>query len=169
MTTLPKGAHDDTYNKGVFIDIFPYDKIKANNINSAIKKVSKAKYKWGIFTTLLYQRNHNVNWKFKVLNFFFKPFSNKTLKKLALNSLTKYSNKKCFFCTNFGGAYTPRKETMSIDYYLPIKSVTFEQYHFNAPNNPHAILSNLYGDYMTPPPIELRTNQTHDYVKIKNQ
>lgn len=37
---------------------------------------------------------------------------------------------------------------------LPLSTIRFEGYKFKAPNNPHAFLKEIYGDYLTIPPIE---------------
>ncbi len=39
---------------------------------------------------------------------------------------------------------------------FPLQTIKFEGYEFLGPANPHNYLTNLYGDYMTPPPPEKR-------------
>ncbi len=51
------------------------------------------------------------------------------------------------------------KERNVKDDYFPVRKVIFEGEEFNCPNNYDVYLSQLYGDYMTIPPIEMQ--QTH--------
>ena len=50
------------------------------------------------------------------------------------------------------------------DSIFPVQRIKFEDAEFNAPANPDAYLTALYGDYMTIPPIEKR--QVHAVLMI---
>lgn len=50
--------------------------------------------------------------------------------------------------------------------FIPCIELDFEDTKFNAPNNYNAYLKRLYGDYMTPPPIEQRTGHMPYFVDL---
>lgn len=51
------------------------------------------------------------------------------------------------------------KVTFSNDWIYPLKPIAFEGIEFLGPNNPDAYLTEYYGDYMTPPPVENRVSE----------
>lgn len=153
---------------GVFIDIFPLDRIKDKNekmldFRSALSKKimilksirnghfkHKNKYKKNIailmrpFTFLLPLKFYN-----KVIDFIY-----------------GYQNSKdCRYVTNFSSQYGWRKQTFPIEVYGEGTYLEFEGHQFMAPAKWEAVLKSLYGDYMKLPPEEKR-NSGHDVVQI---
>lgn len=54
-------------------------------------------------------------------------------------------------CT-IGGAHDYPRETYLAEWLSPPQKIQFEGHLFSAPGNWKAVLANMYGDYMTPPP-----------------
>ena len=54
------------------------------------------------------------------------------------------------------------KRVFSNEWFLESVNVEFEGKFFPAPKGYHEVLTTLYGDYMTPPPVEERES-LHDY------
>ena len=155
-------AHID-YPKGIFIDIFPYDKVKKNNgflfklrgniIRTIIETIL---YKWK--TKKLSQLRR------KGLSLILSIFSNKFLHKIEQYLMTKDNNKDYKYLTSYCGAYTLAKETHINSNLVPTKTGTFEGMTISIPNNYDAFLTQIYGDYRKDPPKEKRVN--HAMVNI---
>ena len=155
-------------NHGIFIDVFPLDKIDLTreekienrvrfaNMVMRLKRIKAGKTKGK--TRIRTLRNQLV----------------KALLKLAPDKLINstidfiygYENKKRLkYVTNFGSQYGWRKQTFPIDVYGEGTYLEFEGHQFMAPAKWEVILKSLYGDYMKLPPEEKR-NSGHDVVHI---
>ena len=149
-------------HKGIFLDIFPLDNLNNNKFLFKIK--------WSILYNIryfcLYYRgvydrsyiNHYLTCKifsifksYKLLN-----FSNWFMK---LNK-----NNKSKYLVSYPGSYTRLKECFERDWFFPAGKIEFEGKMYNCPNNPDALLTHVYGDYMQLPPKEKRV--THLPKKI---
>ena len=62
------------------------------------------------------------------------------------------NNKESNYLTIPTGMHGAKKETYRKDYYFPPKDAVFEDTMLMMPNRIEDILTNFYGDYMTPPP-----------------
>lgn len=51
------------------------------------------------------------------------------------------------------------KVFFTVDSIMPLRNIDFEGEHFLAPNDPDAILTECYGDYMKLPPLDQRVGQ----------
>lgn len=162
------GEGESLFKQGLWVDIFPIDLIKKNNIEEAKKHAQKRQL---IFHILIYISQHRknkkklANLKYELLNKCMMFMSCEKIDKLALNILSKDKIEQSKYCTNYGSQYGIEKQTMLVDFYLPVNKIKFEDELFNAPNNTHAILKNIYGDYMKLPPIEKRQGQHNLYIK----
>ena len=56
-------------------------------------------------------------------------------------------------------------ETLDYDVWFPYSRGVFCGHEVNLPHNPHQYLTEIYGDYMTLPPVEKR--ETHPVVRLK--
>ncbi|MEQ7216568.1 LicD family protein [Enterococcus asini] len=83
------------------------------------------------------------------------------------NLLKKYSYEDSDYVGNHMGAYK-FNETFSKKLYMDIKEYPFENMKFRAPADFDTILSQLYGDYMTPPKDEDK-NKHHTETNIKSK
>ena len=67
---------------------------------------------------------------------------------------------------NYFGAWR-EKEISDYSWFNPLIEVTFEGRKVWIPNNYDAYLTKLYGDYMTPPPIEKRkSHHSHYFIDL---
>ena len=64
---------------------------------------------------------------------------------------------------NFGGIYKER-EIMPAGWYEDCVTIEFEGIPAMAPCEYDKVLTSLYGDYMTPPPVEKRVTHHHTTV-----
>lgn len=109
-----------------------------------------------------------------------RPFLKKILRKLVIklrldrlistswawslydHALKQYKYEDCKTLINFGGAWGI-KEMFSKDVYGKGKSYQFEQFILNGPEDYDKVLTQMYGDYMTPPKD---ANKEHHYLEI---
>jgi hypothetical protein len=63
---------------------------------------------------------------------------------------------KCTEMGAWGGTDGYKKEIFSKEVFFPLKKMEFEGREYSVPNNTHSYLTQIYGDYMQPPPEDQR-------------
>ncbi len=153
-------------NKGIYIDIFPLDYVGDTN---ELKVKIQAKCIKYLGTVILLKRGINLpnasKLRYKLLHIIFKPFSIKILAKIQEKIMSISNKTKPTYLVSFGSHYGYKKETMPIDKYFPLTELEFGDIKFNVPKDYDFVLSKLFGDYMTLPPIELRGG--HHCIEVK--
>ena len=146
------------YEPNIFMDIFILDNLPKNKIKRFI-------YKWRCFAlnqmvqySLVKFENESKLKQFiqqcayyilKIL-----PISPMTIKKRCIKTYKKYKNQDSDELCDF-----PALVLLPIykrNDWLPSKKAKFEDIEVNVPNNPDAILTIIYGDYMKLPPEDKR-------------
>lgn len=157
---------------GVFIDIFPLDRIK--NPNSLTLKLRVAVAAILLRINEIRKGLTNASTQFKtrrnkiikrVLSFL--PISSRFFNRM-VDMLYGFNNKSksATFTTSFACRYGWRKETFPNDVYGEGTQVVFEGKPFNAPEKWDIILKRLYGEaYMDIPPKEKQVSG-HHLIKI---
>lgn len=159
---------DYNMHHGIFIDIFPLDKIRDKNEKKLDFRVNCVKRVLGLRTIRNWNNKHTNNYK-RVVAKIIRPFT--LLLPLSFyNGLIDYiygyqNVEDCSYVTNFSSQYGWRKQTFPIDVYGEGTYLEFEGHKFMAPAKWEVILKSLYGDYMKLPPEEKR-NSGHDVVHI---
>jgi lipopolysaccharide cholinephosphotransferase len=165
-----KVIHEDTlvieefynYNTGVYIDIFPVDGLptEAQERAAHYEKMAQTRK----FHSLAYR--HKTHWdnplkniRMKILIQLIHLYGDHRILKQIDTLAKSFDYEKCdtvgIIVWGYGGREACLKEAMSSSMELP-----FEGLSLKAPQNTHAWLKQVYGDYMTPPPVEKRTS-TH--------
>lgn len=152
-------------HQGIWIDIFPIDFVKTDDISKIKKQLNKTKiwqtamdFSSGIiqlnsvkskilFTLLCKMKKHNLV---------------KTKEKIMQG--TPKDSAKCLF--DYNGIYSFEKFIFPIDYFSSQSEYEFEGEIFTGPKNYDLLLSQFYGDYMTLPPIEKRVSE-HGIIKCE--
>lgn len=145
---IEKWDKNEIKQKGIFIDIFPYDKFSKNKILQKIEMFPKYLYElkttriWDNKSSLKNTVKYLIIKAFKVLP---KNYIIKLNKKYFYNSL-----KKKEFMIGYGYGLTWRK---SFDYedIFPLRRKEFENFNFFIPKNYEKYLKLFYGDYMKIP------------------
>ena len=152
---------------GIFIDIFPFDNISANEKQSKkdfLKVVT-------LRVMLLLKNNYIVE-----TNTFTKKIEKLALKFLSLfiskksiikkiNKITnKYNDQDTEYIANFSTTYF-NKTRYKKEWFMDTVLLNFEEGKFLCPKNYDAYLKYLYNDYMQLPPEDKRIN--HSVVEIK--
>lgn len=159
---------DYKMHHGIFIDIFPLDKIKDKNDKKLDFRVNCARK----ILVLRIIRNGHIEQMTKnkrIAAKMLRPFTF-LIPLRFYNSLLDYiygyeNSRDVNYVTNFGSQYGWRKQTFPIDVYGGGTYLEFEGHQFMAPAKWDVILKSLYGDYMKLPPEEKR-NSGHDVVHI---
>ena len=158
----PSMAHLNI-NHGVWIDIFPLDKVKN------IKKIKMRAYKFNLITTVInyklgVSKPHKLSTKAfcAVLG----TISIANLDKIRTKIMSSDENTDAQYYTSFASNLGPDKLLFAHDIYFPLKKIKFEKEMFYAPSNSEYWLSSAYGEYMVLPPEEERVNR-HKIMEIK--
>ncbi|SEK88910.1 LicD family protein [Ruminococcus albus] len=146
----------------VWIDVFPLDGVP--NDNKVVDKwLKKCRFRFRIFNYSQYSYFVNLSRKHDNDNFFTKTFrylfyylrienliSTKWAWRRLDNLLKAYDYDECDSLINFCGAWGVR-EMFSKSIYGKGKLYKFEDMELIGPENYDFVLSQMYGDYMTPP------------------
>lgn len=155
--------------KGVFIDIFPYDSIpddeklrKKHNRNTYFLKrlfLAKQGYtiaeKGQILKSLIY-------FLLKILSLF---IPKNCIRNRLDKEMSRYENLNTEKVAALGGAYGYNKESVERKWFDETIELPFEEITLAAPKNYVEYLTYFYGDYMTPPPEDKRNNR-HGMLEI---
>ncbi|WP_396127944.1 phosphorylcholine transferase LicD [Clostridium sp.] len=165
---LEEGAKENyKMHNGIFIDVFPYDSLPKYNF---IYKIQRA-ISYNILKS--FKRIRDIPEKLSIKNkmtfafyrFVVKMFPNKRRLKLfdfliSWNDLN--SDYMGYGVDTYWSEYVYKKSD-----YFELTKLEFEGQYFYAPKNYDAILTQLYGDYMTMPKEEDRVWHAKEIKKLK--
>lgn len=154
------------YDIGVYIDVFPIDKLPGSLTHGRIVRFENK-----VLTRLLqlkvYPKHSSKFVPRDIVRWLIKPVPIYTLLSLInKNSMRFRNDKKTTFVSNIVWP-TYRNEILQIEWFANTESADFEGYQFNVPMGYDKILSSLYGDYMKLPPEEKRINKHHFNAWVK--
>ena len=157
-------------NQGVYIDVFPIDKIPDNLFTRFIHKVE-----FYILFRITLAKNgisrpddkrilkRMIYWMLKIFSI---PFKKRNVLFYMNQRMKKFSKKKTQYITSMSSPYGYTKEIMPSSMFESVTEIEFEGQLFYAPSRPYEYLTRLYGDYMTPPPVDQRENR-HGIIEVK--
>lgn len=161
---------------GVFIDIYPYDGL-GNEKNIAIELLNESK-SYLRHIVLSTRKNISIpvenNWKGKLMYLitwifhhilgpsFYYSRQNKLFRNLPQYDESKYVGPLAWF-------FEPSQNVIfSLTDFSTLMKAKFDKYEFNIPVEYDKILTQIYGDYMTPPPVEKQIYH-HHYKAYKRE
>ena len=161
-----------SFDEGIFIDIFPLDKVPNNKFGRLIYY-----YRCRIIDHIVMNSILHVDAGSKLMNFFHEllffflniiPISKWYWKKLFHNSLTKYENTDteyvtCYFSQISGLVFGKNDFYLKSDF-SPSEKIKFEDLIVSAPRNMDSVLEKSYPNYMELPPKEKRFNHAPDVL-----
>ena len=154
-------------HNGIFIDVFPYDSLPKLKITYKIQRTLS----YNILKSFKRLRDMPEHLSFKnkitfsLYKLVVKMFPNK--RRLSFfNYLVKWNDPKSEYMGYGVDTYWSEYVYKKADYFDLIK-LEFEGQHFYAPKNYDAILTELYGDYMTMPKEEDRIWHAKEMKKLK--
>lgn len=156
-------------HNGIFIDLLPYDNVPNGIIRSGFSSLT-SKF---LFRIILMKNNytpwreeqHLKKYLYKFFKILSKMVSNRKLKNIFNKVITKYNNQNCNKVIICDGAYPKNfiNEKYILEEFIQVK---FEDEYFSVPKEYNQYLTNVYGDYMTPPPENQRENR-HDIIEFR--
>ena len=172
-TLLVEKPDELDYETGIYIDVFPLDgqPTDSDEIEARYEKTKKM-IKRAVVTNISYYRvKHSKRIKKKIVW----SLINIYRQLLPANFYLKLMDKFCKAfsidsCDNVGcivAGYGIR-EAMSKEAFFPVKQIEFEGKLYMCMNQPEVYLHNLYGDYMTLPPVEHRQKSHNNLVWWRN-
>ncbi|MBQ8522133.1 MAG: LicD family protein [Clostridia bacterium] len=151
---------------GIFVDVFPVDGIPKDKINKLTNKYCKLRMFHHFAATKKFVKS-SKGWMRTIPKFFMwtycKVFGWKHFYKKSENLLKKYPLKNC----DYAGIYCEygKKEMIPKEMFNETILVDFEDEKFPILKEYNYYLTNVYGDYMTPPPENER--QAHHIIAFK--
>ena len=151
---------------GPRIDIMPLDKVPELTSDAQDKQGKMVK----AWKRILSLKVLPISKKKKKLYYFLIPVAKilpyKFIVKKLEGWMKKYNDQDCAYTVNTTGDYNVRKETFPKEYMEDLIETKFEDSKFFVPSHYDEMLTKIYGDYMTPPPVEKRVVK-HDIVVRK--
>ena len=150
-------------NKGIYIDIFPFDNTPNGRLSRFKQKLISGSYK-----KMLIAKSGSTPWSqieklkylcYKLLKGWSSLFSFDFLHMKLDKCMMKYNSLQTEKITAFGGAYGYDKETIEKEWVRNTIQIEFENTMLPAPALYDKYLTYFYGEYMTPPPENKRYNR----------
>lgn len=166
-TTLIQTNQVQKFELGVYVDIFILDTISCspNIVEKDFKKLvliqkmwEHAQYKKGAWGLGIKGTIHNC------LHYVASIFGARYFAKKLHSEASKYSAQESMeVCSSVYSAYGRHKDTFHRSVFGNGGSLLFENEEYNVPIQYDMYLSQMYGDYMTLPPVEKRVSH-HNFV-----
>lgn len=157
---------------GVFVDIFPLDLVDDSSRAQFVFEKQKSifgrysmairKYKLSVILKLMLRCHVRTFAKVCFYSIFGTRLASKFLNKFFLleKQMRCHQGDKCI-C--YSGFYGFDKELCDRAWFGNGKKVSFEDFSIRVPQNYDAYLTHMYGDYMTPPPVEKQVSHHNLY------
>ena len=139
---------------GIFIDIFPFDKISADpNCAKRIIQKSRRRWRWLRFR----QRAADMMpFRKRIFRYFLEVIPEKIFERAYLRTL-EYQEKGQVALTCYSyKMFQTHDLWFQTQWMLPVHDIKFEDRVYQIMHDPNAYLRRMYGDYMTLPPEEKR-------------
>jgi len=149
-----------TENNGPLVDIFPLDNVpRADSLGQRINSYKIRLYR-GMITRKLgcLKRTDLPSRVIKLLsNFYTIDGLHRRLDKLHV----KYNSPDNAYVVNWASYYPSTRETFPREVFDHLVFVPFEEHEMPVPSGYDAVLTTIYGDYMTPPPEDKQVIKHH--------
>ena len=149
--------------QSIYIDVFAQDKVPGPEYiaNSIIPKLI---HKLDALTTIRREGLVGRDFKTSVIYWLTRWMPVKWFFKWETKLMTRFEKTDAKYYVNYGSRYDLVKETIPISEFEPYAQKEFEGKMYNVPHNWDLYLSNVYGDYLTLPPIEKRVTHYPQYI-----
>lgn len=149
---IENSVKDNKMSHGVFIDVFPLDRCDLKKKNS---KLFQLKAKIYSMRSSSLMKNYELDFKRRLIRAACALICPNARKAIAKLDKLYQSMPNGEYLVNFSGIYGER-EIMPAEWYAEGVMLPFEDTVATVPIEYDKWLSRVYGDYMTPPPIEKR-------------
>ena len=170
-STVMRENYDVSFDIGLFIDLFPMDNLSDDMVKARAMFRGIKKYRTGVNVKNLLVNKQRKFWKNVAImtgKWIWSPFSRDYLLKVIDRKARKYEKSEMTHLvgTVSTGIYG-EKEILKSEWFEQRVLLQFEGKQFYAPVGYDALLSQLYGDYMTLPPKEKQVSHHDNKVWIK--
>lgn len=160
------GEGNEAYHRGIYIDVFPYDKVPDNRFKAFIQKKVIGFIIKGKFKNLKEDKSAKGLIR-KGIYTILKPLSYEKLDDMAHSTLKWNKDSKGSYY-NYGIELLWDKNFKKTDLF-PLKKIIFEGKEFWGPSNPDGVLRETYGDYMILPKEEERVWHAKGIYKVQGE
>jgi lipopolysaccharide cholinephosphotransferase len=164
---IEHGKEKTKFPKGIFVDIFPFDRISDF-------KYERKKQKWITYICIrMLQEKDGVFRKrdtflkkiiYGFINVVARFFSHSYLVKTCEKNMTKYSRNNTKYYTSIAGYYGYDKEIVPSSFFDEYIELTFEKINFMVIKEYDRYLKQVFGDYMKLPPENERRTHSLSFV-----
>ena len=171
-TRVEEKEIESKYQYGIWIDVFPLDKISSNR-KKHIRNAKKIDF-WNkiLVKSIIKSGNIGITKIQKIVNsVFLIPLAHLIgyffdIPKLCDKKSRIFNSGNTHYVTNYIWENNTRKPVFDINKIFPTKKGSFEGFEFNIPNDSGYVLKSLYGDYMKLPPESERVSHLAKAWKI---
>lgn len=162
-TFYQKGEIPGDYHMGIFVDIFPIDRIPDGFLKKNLFYWQVVRYQIYVREFIPPNSNFVIKGVLKLIYSITSPEKRKKRRKKLLDRITKYNSDTSLRLVGIDTLSTMRKSFSAelLDSYTRIQ---FEDDTFPCFSNWNEYLTNFYGDYMVLPPKEQRTWYHHPVI-----
>lgn len=172
-TVVAEKEIEPEYRYGIWIDVFPLDKISNNKTKHTKNAKSIGFWNKILVKSIIHGRHigstriQNVVNRFLLipLAHYIKHFIN--IPKFCSVKSMQFNSETTNLVTNYVWENNTRKPIFDVSKIFPAKKGSFEGMSFEIPNDSDCILTTLYGDYMRLPPESERISHIANAWKIK--
>ncbi len=164
---IEAGMDEKNVRFGVYVDIFPVDGI-ADTLSAAKRRCACFTFLHGLKITSVwsgYHRSKLRKWYFEPLRYVCylasRVIGRKRIDAMLEKSMRKKPYAEAVYAGRLVGDFGVR-EIAPRSLFDSLSVISFEGEPFSAVTDAHTFLTNLYGDYMTPPPKEKQVSH-HDF------
>lgn len=151
--------------QAIYVDIFVQDKVPGPEF-TAKSKLPIFIHKLDAITTIRREGLRGRDLKTKIIFYTTRWIPVRWIFIWETHLMTRFENTDSSFYLNYGSPYNLIKETIPISEFEPYTQLEFEGKPYNVPRNWNLYLSNIYGDYMTLPPMEKRVTHYPQFISF---
>ncbi len=153
---------DLNIHHGIFVEVFPYDDLPDSHLHCLFYSDSFRILKKAVGLRMGY--HYKAKNLFNRFIIYFVSFCTRIiplakLKNQLNNYHKKYQNPESKYVFLIAGGTSYKEERHLRKTVTELATAEFEGMQYPIPKNYHAFLTEQYGDYMTPPPVEKQINQ----------
>lgn len=146
------GAYGDrAEERGIFVDVFRLDNAPDNEM---ARKWQYVCGKYYLCYCLLKRGYKEATLKKKLLMYAAYPLNIPFLCKFFYNQIEKYNNRETKMYVSFGARFKYKSSYFKKEFYSNPVYFPFESIKLPVPEKYDELLTQIYGDYMTPPPVK---------------
>ena len=160
---------------GVYIDVFPLDEVPSQDSLGLKKEYDKCSFLVArgmmrhSFSQILKSFSSPRSFLFKLCNILYHNRRLSVYMKQYLSCVDKIKNQKGDYYVSYDGPYGAG-EIMKKSYFMDAIELDFEGMKISASPEYDSILTQLYGDYMTPPPPEKQvSHHNHFFIDLNER